>query len=383
MRMQTISRRDKGKILLLVLILILAGSVFFIIRSFYKAQQAQSYLQMLKGLAFNRYLDSPVAFDSVYHLDVWDGYSLTGAEYQCVFGEHYPLLAHAGTETDKTVFWLQPGEECWPDHPNCGKSDKQYTDEEILAYIAHGANGGPFGPVSADPDNPVARWNYIYVPTCDGSFHSGDAAADYDKDGVPDHFHNGLRQTSAAVSLMKKLFPNSKEILIVGSSNGGYGTFGATPIVRLAFPDAQLYVLNDSGPGLFRPEEPALWPVLIKTWNLSSMLPANCPQCQNQLIYLFDWMLDYDSKLKIGMFTSYQDAVVSQVVGMSGEENERLLRTTTAQIHQNHPDTFKRYFIQGDSHCIADFYNQVHGVTVWMWLDALINNRPGWNDILE
>ncbi len=252
-----------------------------------------------------------------------------------------------------------------------------------LAYTAAGADGGPFGPVSADPDNPVARWNYIYVPTCDGSFHFGDAAADYDDDGMPDHFHNGLRQTSAAVSLMKQLFPNSRKILIAGSSNGGYGTFGATPIVRLAFPDARLYVLNDSGPGLFRPEEPALWPVLIKTWNLSSMLPTNCQQCQNQLIYLFDWMLDYDSKLKIGMYTSYQDAVVSQVVGMSGAENEQLLRTTTTQIHQNHPDTFKRYFIQGDSHCIADFYNQVNGVTVWMWLDAFINDRPGWDEILE
>ena len=182
---------------------------------------------------------------------------------------------------------------------------------------------------------------------------------------------------------MKQLFPNNQKILIAGSSNGGYGTFGATPIVRLAFPDAQLYVLNDSGPGLFRPEEAAVWPVLINTWNLSPMLPPTCQQCQNQLIYLFDWMLDYDSKLKIGMYSSYQDAVVSQVVGMSGAENEQLLRTTTTQIHQNHPDTFKRYFVQGDSHCIADFYNQVNGVTVWMWLDAFISDRPGWNEILE
>jgi hypothetical protein len=94
-------------------------------------------------------------------------------------------------------------------------------------------------------------------------------------------------------------------------------------------------------------------------------------------------MLDYDSKLKIGMYTSYQDAVISQVVGMSGAENEQLLRTASTQIHQNHTDTFKRYFIQGDSHCIADFYNQVNGVTVWMWLDAFINDRPGWTDILE
>ena len=125
----------KARILLLISILILVGSVVFVIRSFQKAQ-ARSYLQTLESLAFNRYLDSPIAYDSVYHFGAWDGYLFTATEYQCVLGGHYGLLAHAGTEADKTVFWLQPGEECWPDHPNCGKSDKQYTDEEALAYLA-------------------------------------------------------------------------------------------------------------------------------------------------------------------------------------------------------------------------------------------------------
>ena len=375
-------KSPKLRLIFLISTLILSGSILLAVHTIHQIR-ARSYYQSLEGLAFNKYLDSPADYDRLYQLGAWDGYSYAKTEYQCVLGGHYGLLVHAGTEADKTVIWLQPGEECWPEHPNCGKSDKTYTDAEALAHIAAGADGGPFGPTSADPDNPVARWNYIYVPTCDGSFHFGDAAADYDKDGVPDHFHNGLRQTSAAVSLMKKLFPNSRKILIAGSSNGGYGTFGATPIVRLAFPEARLYVMDDSGPGLFRPEAPALWPVLIKTWNLSPMLPPDCQKCQNQLIYLFDWMLDHDPNLKIGLFTSYQDAVVSQVVGMSGTENEQLLRTITTQIHHDHPNTFKRYFIQGDSHCIADFYNQVNGVTVWKWLDAFVNNRTGWDDILE
>jgi hypothetical protein len=379
----SIPRLPKTKTLLFISVLTVAGVVVFIFRA-PSTTLSPSYRQTLEKLAFNKYLPSPIAYDNVYRLGAWDGYLLTGPQYQCVLGGNYGILAHAGTEADKTVFWLQPGQECWPDHPNCSKrSDKIRSDEEALARNASGADGGPFGPVAPDPDNPFAKWNYIYVPTCDGSFHFGDAAADYDEDGVPDHFHNGLRQTSAAVSLMKQLFPNSRKILIAGSSNGGYGTFGATPIVRLAFPDAKLYVLNDSGPGLFRPQEPAVWPVLIKTWNLSPMLPADCRQCQDQLIYLFDWMLDHDSRLKIGMYTSYQDSVVSQVVGMTGEENEHLLRTASTQIHQNHPDTFKRYFIQGNAHCIADFYNQVNGVTLWKWLDAFVNDRPGWDDILQ
>ena len=124
----------KAGILFLILILILAGSVVFIARSFQKTQD-RAYLQTLESLAFNKYLSSPIAYDSVYHLGAWDGYLYTGTEYQCVLGGHYGILAHAGTEADKTVFWLQPGEECWPDHPNCGKSDKQYTDAEGLAHI--------------------------------------------------------------------------------------------------------------------------------------------------------------------------------------------------------------------------------------------------------
>jgi hypothetical protein len=363
--------------------LILLGLGINFARHLAQSRQKSDYLQTLQGLAFNKYLNLPPAYASVSHLGNWDVYLYTAMEYQCVLGGHYFLLAHHGVEANKTVIWLQPGQECWPDHPNCGNSSQEHSDGQAMEYLVNGANGGPFGPTSADPDNPISKWNYIYVPTCDGSFHFGDSAADYDNDGVADHFHNGLRQTSAAVSLMKELFPGSQKILVAGSSNGGFGTFGATPMARLAFSDSKLYVLNDSGPGLFNTKEPPVWQTLIETWNLSPMLPVDCVECKSQLIYLFDWMLDRDPNLRIGMYSSYQDAAVGSVVGLSGPENEQLLRSTTDRFHQKHPDTFKRYFIQGDSHCIADFYNQVNGVTVWGWLTAMVNDRPDWGDILE
>ena len=130
--------------LFLIVILLLAGTLIFITRSSQPASN-RAYLQTLENLAFNKYLSAPAAYDSVQNLDGWDGYILAEPEYQCVLGGHYALLAHAGTEADKTVLWVQPGEECWPDHPNCGKSDQVYPDAEILNYLASGANGGPFG----------------------------------------------------------------------------------------------------------------------------------------------------------------------------------------------------------------------------------------------
>ena len=86
-----------------------------------------------------------------------------------------------------------------------------------------------------------------------------------------------------------------------------------------------------------------------------------------------DWLLGRDANLKIGMFSSYQDAVVASVVGMTGAENQQLLLETTNTFHQRYPATFKRYFIKGDSHCIGDYYWKVNGVTVWSWIDALVN----------
>ncbi len=76
------------------------------------------------------------------------------------------------------MLWLQPGEECWPGHSNCGQES---DDPDGLAYMVSSADQGPFGPTTPDRDNPIAHWNYVYIPTCDGSFHFGDAAADYDE----------------------------------------------------------------------------------------------------------------------------------------------------------------------------------------------------------
>jgi hypothetical protein len=61
-------------------------------------------------------------------------------------------------------------------------------------------------------------------------------------------------------------------------------------------------------------------------------------------------MLAHDSRLKVGLFTSYQDEVVSSVLGMSPAVYRQQLISTTDQIHTDHPGTLKRYLIQGGSH---------------------------------
>ena len=230
----------------------------------------------------------------------------------------------------------------------------------------------------------MAGWNVIWVPYCDGSRHMGDNNADYDGDGETDHWHWGFRNTSAAVTLMKELFPNAEKILITGCSAGGGGTFIATMLIRFVYPNAKLYVVNDSGPGLFNPEQPDIRQLIVNTWKLEPLLPDDCPECHDQLIYLYKWMLAKDGSLKIGLFSYYQDALMGEYfLGMTPLDFEELLMTESGVLRQLFPETFKRYFIYGTGHCIYNYEKEVNGISIMEWIDYLVNDDNQWTDVLE
>jgi hypothetical protein len=380
--MMTRSKRKTIIFILIPVLILIAIAAAFPFAS--RALQKQEYLKDLQSLSFNKYLGEPAGYSSTRQFPHWDAYIFEAPEFQCVTGGPYVILAHRGEEADKTVLWFDVGAECWPGHAQCGgRLESNFAAEETLQYLVDGVDMSSFGPTSADKLNPMTKWNYVYLPTCDASSHFGDAAADFDEDGTADHWFNGLRQTSAAVNIARELFPESRKILVAGSSNGGYATFGAAPITRLAFPEARLYVLNDSGPGIFSPDRPDVYPVIQNAWNLAPMFPADCEKCTQQLAYLADWMLARDANLKIGLFTSYKDAIVSEVFGMEPEENRRLMLEVTGEIHERHPQNYKRFLVKGDSHTIVDYYQKVDGVRLWDWIAELVNDDPAWSEHLQ
>ena len=97
---------------------------------------------------------------------------------------------------------------------------------------------------------------------------------------------------------------------------------------------------------------------------------------------MYSWLLDRDKALKVGFFSAYKDNT-----GFPSEEKKEtikslLLRTTNA-IRATHPDTFKRFLIEKEMHCLDDYAYQVDGVAFWDWVDYLVNDDPRWSDMLE
>ena len=154
-------------------------------------------------------------------------------------------------------------------------------------------------------------------------------------------------------------------------------------VIRLQNPRSKIYVLNNAGPGLWNPDDRATWELITKTWGIKQFYPPDCEKCQDQLIYLYEWMLERDKKLKVGLVTSYKDHTISErYLKMNPENFKNLLLSTTDSIREKHPETFKRFFIKGNIHGVPNFY-RVNGISLRNWLEYLVNDSVKWTDILE
>jgi len=325
----------------------------------------------LRGQHFDRYLTGPGLDPDRTRVGGWDVFHYRTEDLRCVLGGEYFIRVRRGAQPDSTVVWLEGGGACWPGRDDCA------TEAQFHPWIEES------GLASPDQNNPVRAWNFIYVPYCDGSIHLGDADADYDGDGAVDHWHWGLRTTSAAARLAADLFPESRRFLIAGCSAGGAGTIAAVPVVRLLFPNASLYVLNISGLGLVDPSEPGLPELLAETWNIDDFVPADCPQCSERLTFMYSWLLKRDSRLRVGVYSSLRDRVVSSGWGEAPEVYRSILLDTTDAIRAEHPDTFRRYFVSGETHCPDDYSVRLDGVSLWSWIHYLVSDDPRWTDLVE
>jgi len=320
----------------------------------------------LKSLRLDRYMGiKHIRHESNWNDPFWEMYYYHPDDCKCIFGSEYLVATSRVRRSKNVVFYLEGGGACWPGEDDC---TKKVSPDEVL---------------DGRRIIPLRNWNHIYVPYCDGSVHMGDNEEDKDGDGNPDYWYWGLRTTSAAVALMQELYPNPEKILIAGTSAGGYGTVIATMLIRLQFPTSRLYVLNNAGPGLRKPGDKQTWKKIEKAWNIKQFFPSSCEKCDDQLIYLYEWMLEKDDKLKIGIVTSYEDQTISEsFLRMNPKNFKNLLISATDSIRERHPDTFKRFFIKGSIHGVPNSYD-VKGITLKKWIAFLVNDSKKWIDILE
>lgn len=293
-------------------------------------------------------------------------YDVTPDGPQCIDGSSFKIgLRDQGS--DSLLFYLQGGGACWTGFQTCTRT-----------AIDGIPKSGGLDP--SDPDNPMADWNHMHVSYCDGSLFVGDVVRD---NGEAQH---GLQNLSAAVDLAKEKFPDMTRIMLAGSSAGGFGTIWATGIIRKAYPDAELFVFNDSGIGIAKPDDPSFRKFLEDDWGATGLMPDSCADCQTSAhtTPLIEWGLERDENLEVAMFSSYGDDVIAGVFLMIPDDQfKTALLDETDKLHDANPDTLERFFIEGGQHTAFGTWAQTtkNGVSVRDWLTAMIDGDPAWTDM--
>jgi hypothetical protein len=192
--------------------------------------------------------------------------------------------------SDDLVIFLEGGGACF-NFPTCSQNRSSFSADEFFSADFIGGYSGLFD--AANPDNPVADWNAVYVPYCTGDEHAGSTlegtvpavTLDFDGDDNPEVDLPGLSGQQFAgydnvgrvlAYLGEHLDKDYDRILLTGSSAGGVGALANYRQVADAYPEVDVTLLNDSGPIFY---DDTILPVALQelwrqTWDLSEALPS-------------------------------------------------------------------------------------------------------------
>lgn len=208
--------------------------------------------------------------------------------------------------SDAVLVYLAGGGACWSATScNAGRSFGQADFDLAQAF----ASGTVFDRTLAG--NPFATWTLVFVPYCTGDMHAGDAVRTY---GGVSWEHHGFRNLEAAAAAIEAMLPRPAEVVVAGSSAGGFGALAAYDLVRAGWDPSggtTSALLDDSGPtfvGTAVP--PALLSAWWDAWSLGSTIGQRCPACASDLSALWPVLAAGHPGDRLALLSTTQDATM-------------------------------------------------------------------------
>jgi hypothetical protein len=206
--------------------------------------------------------------------------------------------------------------------------------------------------------------------------------------------HHGYRNLQAAVGRMVTEVAPPAQVVVAGSSAGGFGSLLAYDLVRAEWPAPVVGALvDDSGPtfvGTAIPDKVrnAWW----DAWNLTSTLTPRCPDCQGDLSKIWDALSAAHPGDRLALLSTTRDQTMRAFFAdpslgpppppMSGQDFETALAALAAQIDAL-PDA--AVFQVGGSaetdHALllAPWAYSAGGTPLLEWLSDLASGSPAWD----
>ncbi len=208
---------------------------------------------------------------------------------RCQDGSTTGLGVSLSASSQNVLIYLQPGGACF-DERTCADQDNAapfafnrfgITEFSLIsaAPLFFGDFPGVFARNAAS--NPFRDWNHVFVPYCSGDVHFGQApqGAARTQDATP-RPQLGAANMRAFLARLVPTFGDARQIVLAGSSAGGFGALLNYPRVQAAFGDIPVTAISDGSPPL---RDAFLAPCLQtrwrELWNFAATFPSDCSEC--------------------------------------------------------------------------------------------------------
>lgn len=300
---------------------------------------------------------------------------------QCRDGSAAGLAVNRHASSAKLMIYLEGGGACF-DSTSCLINRASAVQDEPARGIFDRSN----------PDNPVRDWNYVHVPYCSGDVHAG-TRADATVAGVLGlQQFMGRRNLEAFLQRLLPTFPQMEQVLLTGSSAGGFGASTNAELVQSAFGEVPVFMIDDSGPPMSNEfMRGCLLEAWNETWGFDDGFLASCGDyCTDKSNFSVDYTrylaMSPQSGAMSGLFETTADSVISLFYGL-GTTNCPAETVTAEQFRaglldfrekiQEVSSDFGTYYVEGTAHTILrsnDFYTTtVDGVSLVDWVKDILN----------
>jgi Pectinacetylesterase len=192
-------------------------------------------------------------------LGSWERVAAGGAT-KCARGDPYAFWIRRG-DPKRLVIFFQGGGGCF-DETTCAEGSGWFDDrvdaEDDPAYA-----GGMLS--LDDPQNPFRNWSFVYIPSCSGDVHTGDARVDYGSVVVE---QRGWQNARTALARGFRDFQAPSQVIVTGCSAGSVGSAWHAEAVIRRYRNAHVTQVGDSLAFVYHR------PIRLTDWGTNKHFPS-------------------------------------------------------------------------------------------------------------
>ena len=233
-----------------------------------------------------------------------------------------------------------------------------------------------------DTQNPFRDWNFVFIPYCTGDVHAGDNVVTYTSGTTVSTFHHkGHANVQAYLTRLGPTFPAPGKVLIVGDSAGGAGATVNYASARAYWPNAKMYLINDSLPFFPPPETPpGTQSSELANWGIGPLLKQICGDaCPADFSLAWAGLRERFPADRMALLGYNQDQTMSAYY----ETLPALFQLYLQQLgtQQLQPSNVKTFWVNGTGHTILWSWattNTTASVNLRAWITQMISDDPQW-----